>query len=98
PPIFHSFPTRRSSDLKQNRWISQAVVIGDRRPYLVALITIDPEEIGAFAEQHGVGADAVIGSDEMRAEVQKAVDDVNAKVGRVRSEEHTSELQSLAYL
>src|SRR5437868_7095111 len=76
-------PANLENGLKQNRWISQAVVIGDRRPYLVALITIDPEEIGAFAEQHGVGADAVIGSDEMRAEVQKAVDDVNAKVGRV---------------
>src|SRR5205823_5950164 len=91
-------PANLENGLKQNRYISQAVVIGDRRPYLVALITLDPEEIGAFAEQHGVGADAVIGSDEMRAEVQKAVDDVNAKVGRVRSEEHTSELQSLAYL
>ena len=47
-------PANLENGLKQNRWISQAVVIGDRRPYLVALITLDPEEAPAFAEQHGL--------------------------------------------
>ena len=37
-------PANLENGLKQNRWISQAVVIGDRRPYLVALVTLDPEE------------------------------------------------------
>ena len=32
-------PANLENGLKQNRWISQAVVVGDRRPYLVALIT-----------------------------------------------------------
>ncbi|HEY2601491.1 MAG TPA: long-chain fatty acid--CoA ligase [Thermoleophilaceae bacterium] len=76
-------PANLENGLKQNRWISQAVVIGDRRPYLVALITLDPEEVPAFAEQHGLQPDDVPGSDEMRAEVQAAVDGVNAAVGRV---------------
>jgi long-chain acyl-CoA synthetase len=58
-------------------------VVGDRRPYLVALITLDPEEVPAFAEQHGLAPDDVPESDAMRAEVQKAIDEVNAKVGRV---------------
>ena len=76
-------PANLENGLKQNRWISQAVVVGDRRPYLVALITLDPEEAPAFAQQHGLEPADVPGSDEMRAEVQKVVDEVNSKVGRV---------------
>ena len=79
-------PANLENGLKQNRWISQAVVIGDRRPYLVALITIDPEEAPALAEQLGLdGTDpAQMAQDErVRAEVQKAVDEVNALVGPV---------------
>src|SRR4051794_36347601 len=76
-------PANLENGLKQNRWISQAVVVGDRRPYLVALITLDPDELPAFAQEHGLEPDDVAGSDAMRAEVQKAVDEVNTKVGRV---------------
>jgi long-chain acyl-CoA synthetase len=76
-------PANLENGLKQNRWISQAVVVGDRRPYLVALITLDPEELPAFAEQHGLEPEDVAASEEMRAEVQRAVDVVNSSVGRV---------------
>ena len=76
-------PANLENDLKQSRWISQAVVIGDRRPYLVALITLDPEELPAFAQEHGLELEEVAASDQMRAEVQRAVDATNAKVGRV---------------
>jgi long-chain acyl-CoA synthetase len=76
-------PANLENGLKQNRWISQAVVIGDRRPYLVALITIDPDELPAFAAQHGLEPDQVAGSDQMRAAVQETVDAVNATVGPV---------------
>ena len=79
-------PANLENGLKQNRWISQAVVIGDRRPYLIALITLDPEEAGALAEQ--VGAEdaslpALAQNEAVRAEVQKAVDEVNSHVGPV---------------
>jgi long-chain acyl-CoA synthetase len=76
-------PANLENGLKQNRWISQAVVVGDQRPYLVALITLDPEELPAFAEEHGLKPEDVPKSDEMKAEVQSAVDEVNAEVGRV---------------
>jgi len=76
-------PANLENGLKQNRWISQAVVVGDRRPYLIALITLDPDEVPKFAEEHGLGADEVPGSEQMQAEVQAAVDVVNAKVGPV---------------
>jgi long-chain acyl-CoA synthetase len=76
-------PANLENSLKQNRWISQAVVVGDRRPYLVVLITLDPEEIGAFAEQHGLAPEDVPESAEMRAEVEAAVKEANSHVGRV---------------
>jgi len=76
-------PANLENGLKQNRWISQAVVIGDRRPYLVALITIDPDEVPAFAAQHGLEPDQVPSSDQMRAAVQETVDAVNSSVGPV---------------
>jgi long-chain acyl-CoA synthetase len=76
-------PANLENGLKQNRYISQAVVIGDRRPYLVALVTLDPDEVPGFAQEHGLEPSEVAGSDAMRDEVQRVVDAVNAKVGRV---------------
>ena len=79
-------PANLENGLKQNRWISQAVVIGDRRPYLVALVTLDPEEAPALAEQLGIeDADpaALSQNEKVREEVQKALDEVNSHVGPV---------------
>src|SRR3954462_15987756 len=76
-------PANLENGLKQNRYVSQAVVVGDRRPYLVALITLDPDELAGFAQQHGLEPGDVAGSDAMREEVQRAVDEVNSKVWRV---------------
>jgi long-chain acyl-CoA synthetase len=76
-------PANLENGLKQNRWISQAVVIGDRRPYLVALITLDAEEAPAFAEQHGLKVEELPDSEAMCGEVQRAVEAVNTKVGPV---------------
>jgi long-chain acyl-CoA synthetase len=76
-------PANLENGLKQNRWISQAVVIGDKRPYLIALVTLDPEEAQAFAQQHDIPVEQLPESEAMHAEVQKAVDEVNSHVGRV---------------
>src|SRR5436190_439766 len=45
-------PANLENDLKQCRWISQAIMHGDRRPYSVVLITLDEEEIVPWAEQN----------------------------------------------
>jgi long-chain acyl-CoA synthetase len=76
-------PANLENGLKQNRWISQAVVVGDKRPYLIALVTLDPEEAQAFSAEHGIPAEDLPQSDAMRAELQTAVDEVNSHVGRV---------------
>jgi long-chain acyl-CoA synthetase len=44
--------------LKSIRPVGQAVVIGDRRNYLVALLTLDPDKAPSFAREHGLPADA----------------------------------------
>jgi long-chain acyl-CoA synthetase len=78
-------PTNLETALSETRWISQAVVYGDNRPYLVALLTIDPDELGALAARVGVPADpARMAVDErVHAVLQDAVDEVNRQVARI---------------
>jgi long-chain acyl-CoA synthetase len=50
-------PAGLENALRQSRWISQAVMVGDRRPYPVALVTLDAEEILPWARERGLPAD-----------------------------------------
>jgi long-chain acyl-CoA synthetase len=50
-------PANLENDLKQCRWISQAVMHGDQRPYPVVLVTLDEEEIGTYAREHNLPED-----------------------------------------
>jgi len=50
-------PANIENDLKQSRWISQAVMYGDRRPYPVALITLDEEAILPWARERNLPED-----------------------------------------
>jgi len=79
-------PANLENGLKQNQYISQAVVHGDRRPYLTALITLDPEAIVPWAQQQGIedtDMASLAQNEKVRALVQEAVDTVNSKVARV---------------
>jgi long-chain acyl-CoA synthetase len=78
-------PSNIENDLKQSRFISQAVMHGDRRPYPVALITLDPEEILPWAKEHGLTEDlaALADSDEVSELVQRELDRANANYAQV---------------
>ena len=76
-------PSGLEGGLRESRWVAEALVVGDQRPYLVALVTLDPEQAPAFAEQHGLALGDLPRSEPMRAEIQRTVDDLNARVGRV---------------
>jgi len=79
-------PALIENDLKQNRWISQAVMHGDRRPYPVILITLDPEEAPALAAELGLDdADPaeLAEQPEVRELIGKVVDEVNSKYAQV---------------
>jgi long-chain acyl-CoA synthetase len=77
-------PANLENDLRQNRWISYAVVYGDRMPYPVALLTLDPEEILPWARARGLppDLDALAGHPEVRALLQSVVDTVNERYAR----------------
>jgi long-chain acyl-CoA synthetase len=78
-------PANLENDLKQSRWISQAVMYGDRRPYPVALITLDAEEIVPWAKEQGLPEDpAALASEPKVLElIQGVLDAVNDRYARV---------------
>jgi long-chain acyl-CoA synthetase len=78
-------PANLENDLKQSRWISQAVMHGDRRPYPVALITLDPEEIPHFAKEHGLPEDiaSLAEAREVIELIQGELDKVNERYAQV---------------
>src|SRR5262249_1590844 len=65
--------------------IGQAVVVGDARPYNVALLTLDPAGSAAFARARGLGlaTDALAAHPDVRAEVAKAMAAANGHLSRV---------------
>jgi long-chain acyl-CoA synthetase len=68
--------------LKASPFISQALVIGDRRPFVSALITLDEEETAKWAHARGLDGDVqrLAGRDEVRELIQGVVDDVNSEL------------------
>ena len=77
-------PQNLENDLKASRFVSQAMVVGDKRPYVAALITLDPEAAAAWAAERGLPTDmaALVETEEARALVQGIVDEVNADRSR----------------
>jgi long-chain acyl-CoA synthetase len=75
-------PKNLEAGLKDHPLIGEAVVIGDRRKYLTALLTLDQEAAAAWAEQHGV-PEPLHTAPGIVAEVQGAVDAVNGRHARV---------------
>ena len=78
-------PVNIESELRESRFITEAVVYGDNRPYLVAMLTLDRDESVKLAERIGIATDPVtIAADpRVHAELQKDVDRVNRKFARI---------------
>ncbi len=78
-------PELLESALRESRWISQAIAAGDRRSYLVALITLDPDEAPNLARELGVSADpASMANDEkVREVIWKDIDAINQRFARI---------------
>ena len=69
--------------------VSQCMVVGDGRPYVAALITLDEESIGAWLSRHsrpaGTPVADLAGDPELIADIQVAVDGANQAVSRAES-------------
>jgi long-chain acyl-CoA synthetase len=77
-------PQNLENDLKTSKYISQALVVGDRRPYVAALITLEPGEIRRWAAEQGIDGDleTLAGDERVRELVHEIVDEVNRERSR----------------
>jgi long-chain acyl-CoA synthetase len=78
-------PEMLESALRETRWISQAIAAGDRRSYLVALVTLDPDEAKQLAKDLDIPSDpeSMAANDRVREAVWKDIDAVNQKFARI---------------
>jgi long-chain acyl-CoA synthetase len=66
-------PQNLENDLKSSRYVSQAIVLGDRRPYVSALITLDQQELAKWRDE---------GGEDVNGLVQGVIDGVNGHRSR----------------
>ena len=78
-------PANIENALRETRWISEAVVYGDRKPYLVCMVTLDPDEAPKLAQQLGVSADmtSMARDASVREVIQAAIDNANTRFARI---------------
>jgi long-chain acyl-CoA synthetase len=78
-------PANMENDLKQCRWISQAVMHGDQRPYPVVLVTLDEEEIAVYAREHELPHEipSLAREPAIHALIQREIDRANSKYAQV---------------
>jgi long-chain acyl-CoA synthetase len=75
--------------LRSRAPVGQCLVVGDNRPFVAALITLDPEALAHWLSVRGLPADTpladLVEDPRLRADVQKAVDHANQAVSRAES-------------
>jgi long-chain acyl-CoA synthetase len=73
--------------LRAHRLVSQCMVVGDNRPFIACLVTVDEEAWPGFAAEHGLAGPLAdhLDSEVLRAEIQTAVDDANRAVSKAES-------------
>ena len=81
-------PAPLEDRLRSHPFVSQAVVVGDQRPFIAALITIDDEVFAHWVQEVGLAATTVAeatASPELREVIRAAVDEANSSVSRAES-------------
>ena len=78
-------PQEIENKIKFHSLISQVVVIGDRRPFLTALVTLDEEKAPGWAKEQGIDGDmaAIAGHERTLKEVEGAINEVNESLAKV---------------
>ena len=79
-------PSELENELKFSPYITDAVVIGDKRPYLTVIIMIDQENVEKYAQDHDVPFSnyaSLTRAPEVQALIQEVIDGVNKKFARV---------------
>jgi long-chain acyl-CoA synthetase len=75
--------------LRANPLVSQCMVVGDQKPFIAALVTIDEDAFPAWKASHGKNADATVADladdDDLRADIQAAIDETNKAVSKAEA-------------
>ena len=82
-------PAALEDPIRANPIVSQIVCVGDRKPFLAALVTLDTEMLPAWLEHHGedpaMSLEAAARNPKVLGEIQRAIDAANARVSRAES-------------
>ena len=82
-------PAALEDPIRSNPIVGQVVVCGDQKPFISALVTLDPEMLPVWLNNNGEAGDMsleeAVGNPKVIAEVQRAVDAANARVSRAES-------------
>lgn len=79
-------PSELENELKFSPYVTDAVVIGDRRPYLTVIIMIDQENVEKYAQDHDVPFSnyaSLTRAPEVQQLIQGVIDEVNTRFARV---------------
>jgi long-chain acyl-CoA synthetase len=78
-------PANLEGDLRRSRWISQVVMFGDRKPYPVAIMTLDAEVVVPWAEANGLATDlaSLAANEELLGLIRAELDAANANYANV---------------
>jgi long-chain acyl-CoA synthetase len=82
-------PAALEDPIRSHPLVGQVVAIGDQRPFISALVTLDPEMLPVWLNNHGEAADQTLAEAAVNPKVidaiQKAVDEANSRVSRAES-------------
>lgn len=82
-------PAALEDPIRANPIVGQVVVVGDQKPFIAALVTLDPEMLPAWLSNNNLPGDMPLAdaakNDAVRAEVQRAIDIANKNVSRAES-------------
>jgi long-chain acyl-CoA synthetase len=81
-------PSVLEDRIRAHALVSQALVVGDAKPFIAALVTLDAEMLPTWAANHGkpgLTVEQAVDDPDVQAELQRAVDDANAAVSKAES-------------
>jgi long-chain acyl-CoA synthetase len=82
-------PAALEDPIRSNPLVGQVIAVGDKKPFISALITLDPEMLPVWLNNNGEAADMPVAEaakhPKVLAEVQRAIDEANATVSRAES-------------
>ncbi|MGB3697608.1 MAG: long-chain fatty acid--CoA ligase [Gordonia sp. (in: high G+C Gram-positive bacteria)] len=82
-------PAQLEDTIRAHPLVSQTLVVGDKKPFIAALITLDPESVPGWLERNGLPASTplsdLVNNAALRAEIDRAIADANKTVSKAEA-------------